>query len=218
MPFRSPLANLPLPSFQQATIIGKSSTTAIGSDAASTVSGQTTSNDDTKDALREPDEALALETAPFEGDISFSEEEASLLRQLVAKHPQRYSRAAIQQHFTKLELTGRQVRRLSVLLLAVPSLTPFHVNSMSSFSRSAPQIHSMGNTFCAFSNLHTLALTGNPLQDLLGKNLPASLRILQLAACHIRDLKPLLDGLPPLQHLGLALNLVWWRYFSRIRV
>lgn len=78
-----------------------------------------------------------------------------------------------------------------------------------------PKISRLDTALLAFSNLHTLSLTGNRLHDLCGRLLPPSLRILQLGACGLTSLDALLDGIPPLQHLGLALNQVRTTTFLR---
>jgi hypothetical protein len=60
-----------------------------------------------------------------------------------------------------------------------------------------------------FEHLHTLALTGNRLNELRGLHLPRSLRVLQLAACNLSTLEGLMDCPPALHHLGLAHNEVY---------
>ena len=54
---------------------------------------------------------LAAEGPPFEGDLSFSEAEAAALRLAVQQQPQRWNRQRVAQHFTRLELIDRAVRR-----------------------------------------------------------------------------------------------------------
>jgi hypothetical protein len=77
--------------------------------------------EDKTQQTREPDEELAGQGPPFEGDLSFSEEEAVDLRLQVAREPQRWNRLRVAQHFTRLELIDREVSDHTAIVVSSPA-------------------------------------------------------------------------------------------------
>ncbi len=128
--------------------------------------------------------------------------EAEELRQIAIRSPWLIDSNFISNHFKTLRIVDKGVSLLCVL----HALFCSYVLSAAQRDGSVFQVQEIDEHVLKFRHLEELSLSANKLHSINSRNLPRSLKVLEVCANEITSLEDLCAQPPPLLHLGVGYN------------